>query len=747
MAFDTKPNLSNDKFEQLSGETLTLNGVTEIHGILESENGGVIQINSGGTFNLNSTGTFNLNEGSSIDAGIITGGTTLLSADIGASTDEPIIRFKNKSTNNVASGFVDINIGTCNINASTDAWGSIAIGQSNLVGLNATGDFAGGRNIGIGFSVGCDITTGSNNVLLGRNVFQSSTTGSYNVMAGYGAGQNMTVNGKSNVGLGLFAMRTITSGTGNYNTAIGTWAASEPASLGNYNTTIGNQSMQCAGTVACWNTAIGSHAFQKATLGHSNAAIGTSAGRFADGTVGGAMVGWQAGFSFGGSYNIALGAGAGCASNAIPTGTGATGGTILTGLRNVFIGFKPTWSIGTPTISDTFVIGNSYEATESNKIYLASKGDIALIASHTGSSSGLTTMTSSGLYYDADYSATGTTDPRWIPDYATVTGLTSGGTTNPAGSDTQIQFNNGGSFGANSYFSIDNVRSSITLGLRTAGIEGFNSVSIGYNNAIGNSSIAVGSYNSSSGNQSNASGKCVISKGINSSGTGYNTYAKGDESHTGGFGNATKNIYAYGLSSFNHSINTSDQIVGHGALAQSSIILGGRNHNIEVNNANAAIIGGNTIKLTGSSYINTTAVGNLAIMTPPSAGGSNDVLTWETGGTGRGIIRKVTQASISDGRLKTDLVELEGVLPLVNTLKAYKYKFNAKMQPESMIGQERYGLIAQEVEEKFPLVVSNNLHFDDETYKTVEYRELVPVLVQAINELTEKVNELELLVK
>ena len=45
--FDTKPNLSNDKFEQFSGETLTLSGRTEVHGILEIENGGVLRLDDG----------------------------------------------------------------------------------------------------------------------------------------------------------------------------------------------------------------------------------------------------------------------------------------------------------------------------------------------------------------------------------------------------------------------------------------------------------------------------------------------------------------------------------------------------------------------------------------------------------------------------------------------------------------------------------------------------------------------------
>ena len=47
MAFDTKPNLSNAKFEQFAGETLTLSGRTEIHGIIEIENSGILRLDDG----------------------------------------------------------------------------------------------------------------------------------------------------------------------------------------------------------------------------------------------------------------------------------------------------------------------------------------------------------------------------------------------------------------------------------------------------------------------------------------------------------------------------------------------------------------------------------------------------------------------------------------------------------------------------------------------------------------------------
>ena len=44
MAVDTKPNLSNEKFEQYSGETLNLSGCTDIYGILKVTNNGTLSI-------------------------------------------------------------------------------------------------------------------------------------------------------------------------------------------------------------------------------------------------------------------------------------------------------------------------------------------------------------------------------------------------------------------------------------------------------------------------------------------------------------------------------------------------------------------------------------------------------------------------------------------------------------------------------------------------------------------------------
>ena len=588
-----------------------------------------------------------------IDLGTITGVTSLVSADIGASTDEAILSFRNESGNNVASGFLEIALGTNNLNASTEAWGNIAIGQSNLVGLAATSDFAGGRNVAIGFSVGCDLTTGGNNVLLGRNVFQSSTTGAYNVMAGYGAGQNMTVNGKSNVAFGLFTMGNLTGGTGSYNTFLGESTGRYTASLGNQNVGIGGSSFRSGGVIAGFNSGVGNSTFRNATLGDSNTAVGVSAGRFASGSTNGTMVGRKAGWSLGGTDNSAFGSSAGCA----PDATVSAGGTILTGSRNTFIGYQATWSIATPSINDSIVIGNDYEATETNKIYLASKGDIALIASHTGSSSGATTMTSSGLYYDKDYSATGSTNPRWIPDNAYVTGLTTGGTST---ADNGLSINSsgdtvlGGTLTGNTTICQGVVGGAFGIAFGSA----YGGTPIcacgGYSFAIGLATLASGGGSFASGYLttgssffSHAEGKCTLASGAYSHAEGYNTIASGYASHAGGDGDVPssgKEVIAGGSGSFIHSSNEITQTAGHGALAVASAILGGRDHNIEIGNARAAIIGGDGIKLTGTTYVDTTAVDNFAIFTTPSAGASEDVLTWNP--TTKKL-NKVTQASIA----------------------------------------------------------------------------------------------------
>lgn len=313
----------------------------------------------------------------------------------------------------------------------------------------------------------------------------------------------------------------------------------------------------------------------------------------------------------------------------------------------------------------------------------------------------------------------------------------------PAGVNTQLQYNDSGSFGANTDLLFDDLNCAFTIGTRS-GTVGTRSFSTGQGNcASGQFSTAMGFQACATGFIAQANGANTIASGTRGFTIGNFTMATGDTSFAGGFGTSSRCVIAGGCGGFNHSSNSASATSGDGARAHFSAILGGQDHNIAVGNTGATIIGGTCINLTGASYVDTTAVGNLAIMTAPSAGGSNDLLTWESGGTGSGTVRKVTQASISDGRLKTNLKPIVNALDGLLLLNGYEYEFNDKIEPSSLIGKKKYGLIAQDVENMFPLVVSNNLQLSDALYKTVEYRELVPILIEAIKELNDKNDALE----
>ena len=413
------------------------------------------------------------------------------------------------------------------------------------------------------------------------------------------------------------------------------------------------------------------------------------------------------------------------------------------------------------------------------------------------------------------------------------------GSTNPGGVNTNVQFNNAGSFGGNAEFAFDNSTCGLTLGTRS-GTVGTRSLAIGQNIcadgsrsfaggvnsiasntigfafgvgtiasgstasfAIGGNNCASGQYSFVGGNSSVSSafdsfafgnntlacadqavafgngtiasgcdsiafggnscatglrsfaggifscatelnsfafGQCITSSGTSSFGIGFYTNATGNEAFSSGIGLLTGNrgLISCASASFNHSENTILQISGHGALADNSAILGGLNHNIESGNTRAAIIGGDGIKLTGTTYIDTTAVDNLAVISTPSTGLVSDNVLVRRSTTG--VIYEVTQASISDVRLKKNLEPINNSIIALENIDAYKFEFN-ELTPNS--GITSYGLIAQEVEKEFPYVVKNNINIDNTIYKTVEYREIVPILWDIVKKLNIKINKLE----
>lgn len=108
------------------------------------------------------------------------------------------------------------------------------------------------------------------------------------------------------------------------------------------------------------------------------------------------------------------------------------------------------------------------------------------------------------------------------------------------------------------------------------------------------------------------------------------------------------------------------------------------------------------------------------------------------GNTGNAIFTGdiTTNGAFSDERLKENIKPLEKGLETIEQIKTYT--FNYKDGPQDT----HPGVLAQELEQLVPEVVYD-IEMDDDTYKAVRYPQLVPLLINAIKDLSEKINVLE----
>lgn len=88
----------------------------------------------------------------------------------------------------------------------------------------------------------------------------------------------------------------------------------------------------------------------------------------------------------------------------------------------------------------------------------------------------------------------------------------------------------------------------------------------------------------------------------------------------------------------------------------------------------------------------------------------------------------------SDLRLKDNIIKIDHSLSKVEQLSGVSYEL--KSDP----GRTRLGLIAQEVKEILPEVVNLD---DDSAFYSVSYQSLIPVLIEAIKELSDRIKKLE----
>jgi len=94
----------------------------------------------------------------------------------------------------------------------------------------------------------------------------------------------------------------------------------------------------------------------------------------------------------------------------------------------------------------------------------------------------------------------------------------------------------------------------------------------------------------------------------------------------------------------------------------------------------------------------------------------------------------VTAYTASDIKLKENLEIIDGALDKVEQIHGYTFNYIAN--PDERVA----GVIAQEVEKVLPGVTFD---LDDKGHKAVRYDNIIPLLIQAIKELNDKVERLE----
>jgi hypothetical protein len=96
----------------------------------------------------------------------------------------------------------------------------------------------------------------------------------------------------------------------------------------------------------------------------------------------------------------------------------------------------------------------------------------------------------------------------------------------------------------------------------------------------------------------------------------------------------------------------------------------------------------------------------------------------------------------SDERLKEDIVELNGCLEQISGIRCVTYRLK---DVDDVDSKKRLGVIAQDLEGKFDeaLNASRRSEDDENEYLSVQYADLVPVLIKSLQEAKQRIETLE----
>jgi hypothetical protein len=95
----------------------------------------------------------------------------------------------------------------------------------------------------------------------------------------------------------------------------------------------------------------------------------------------------------------------------------------------------------------------------------------------------------------------------------------------------------------------------------------------------------------------------------------------------------------------------------------------------------------------------------------------------------------------SDPRLKLNFNKIQNPLSLLSRINGGSFTWKDGIShTATKAGKNDYGVLADQIEAIMPEIVSESIEIDGVKYKTVAYDKLIPLLIEAIKELNEKVD-------
>jgi hypothetical protein len=197
--------------------------------------------------------------------------------------------------------------------------------------------------------------------------------------------------------------------------------------------------------------------------------------------------------------------------------------------------------------------------------------------------------------------------------------------------------------------------------------------------------------------------------------------------------------------------------IGISSFQQNYVVASGGSHCFYVGNLGSATERMRIHSSGGVSIGNTTDPGatNLSVTGSITTAGSLGIGTAASGTAGEIRATNAVTAFYSDIRLKENIKPIENALDKVNSISGVTYNSNQLAETFGYTDKsEQVGVLAQELEKVLPHVVKlapfdtkyidgKEVSVSGENYKTVQYEKIIPLLVEAIKELNEKVKKLE----